>query len=413
MNLFIKIIIFFFILEIILFFYLNFLRSNFQWLIIKKFDFNVKFSRDQIQKFKKNSYDKLLGWAPKPNNIKFDLVKSFGEKSSKKFKKVKYETNKYAARLNPGFEKKRKKIFTFGDSFVFARHVDDHETWQNQLSFLTKSNVVNFGVGNYGVDQGILRMESVLKNKKGKIVILGFVPETIVRIHSCWRHFFEYGNYLAFKPRFFINKKKIKLIKNPIGKINDLEKIENKLDFFTQNDFWYNNKFRKDLVQIPYSLTIFKNLPKNILLIYNLTLSYLFKSNKYHNKAWKIVLNDNFKYVYTSYLKKEMVELLSKELKYFSDKVKKNKGRPLIVIFPYLQDLNYISRTKNYYYLTLLNKISKFADVLDLTKILLKKKNREKYFVSSFYGAHFSKSGNSFCAKEIHNFLKKKKMLKN
>ena len=108
MNLFIKIIIFFFILEIILFFYLNFLRSNFQWLIIKKFDFNVKFSRDQIQKFKKNSYDKLLGWAPKPNNIKFDLVKSFGEKSSKKFKKVKYETNKYAARLNPGFEKKRK-----------------------------------------------------------------------------------------------------------------------------------------------------------------------------------------------------------------------------------------------------------------------------------------------------------------
>lgn len=413
MNLFIKIILFFFILEILLFFYLKFLRSNFQWLILKKFDFPVKFSKDQIQKFKKNSYDRLLGWSPRPNKIKFDPVKSFGEKSFKNFKKAKYETNKYCARLNPGFEKKEKKIFTFGDSFVFSRHVNDNETWQNELSSLTKSNVVNFGVGNYGVDQSFLRMKNVLKNKKNKIVIMGFVPETIVRIHSCWRHFYEYGNTLAFKPRFFLNKKKIKFIKNPITNINDLTRMEKKLNFVAQNDFWYKKKFRKDLIQAPYLLNIFKNLPKNILLIINLTISNLFKSDKYHNNAWKIILNDNFKYVHQSYQKKEMVELLSQEIKMFSDKVKKNKGKPLIIIFPYLQDLNYISNTKNYYYLPLLNKISKFVDVFDLTKIFLKKKSLEKYFVNSFYGAHFSKKGNKVCAEEIYYFLKKKKILNN
>lgn len=413
MNLFIKIILFFFILEFFLFFYLKFLRSNFQWLILKKFDLSVKFSEDEIKKFKQNSYDRLLGWSPRPNKIKFDLVKSFGEKSHKKFRKVKYETNKYCARFNPSFEKKEKKIFTFGDSFVFSRHVNDDETWQNELSFLTRSNVVNFGVGNYGVDQSFLRMENVLKNKKNKIVIMGFVPETIVRIHSCWRHFYEYGNTLAFKPRFFLNEKKMKLSKNPITKINDLNRMKEKLNFLTKNDFWYKEKFSKDLMRAPYLLNIFKNLPKNILLIINLTLSNLFNSHKYHNNAWKIILDDNFKYVHQSYKRKEMVELLSKEIKMFSEKVKKNKGKPLVIIFPYLQDLNYISDTKNYYYLPLLNKISKSVDVFDLSKIFLKKKNLEKYFVNSYYGSHFSKKGNKVCAEEIYNFLKKKKMLNN
>jgi len=103
------------------------------------------------------------------------------------------------------------------------------------------------------------------------------------------------------------------------------------------------------------------------------------------------------------------INFLSKRV----EKVKKNKGKPLVIIFPYLQDLNYISDTKNYYYLPLLNKVSKSVDVFDLSKIFLKKKNLEKYFVNSYYGSHFSKKGNKVCAEEIYNFLKKKKMLNN
>ena len=113
MSLIIKIIFFLIFIEFLLIKYLEFLRKSFQWLIIKKLDINLRLPKDHILKFYKYSFDKNLG-LPKPNSIKIDEVKTFGEKSKTKFKEVKYNFNKYCERYNPSFEKK-KKIFTFGD----------------------------------------------------------------------------------------------------------------------------------------------------------------------------------------------------------------------------------------------------------------------------------------------------------
>ncbi len=399
------------IFELILVFYIKNLKNNFQWLITKQEDLNIQLATDKIEKFKINSYDKFLGWSPRPNKIRYDLVKSFGEKSKKKFKKVKYRSNKFAARFNPGFENKREKIVTFGDSFVFARHVNDNETWQNKLSKLTNSNVTNFGVGNYGVDQSILKMEKDLKGKSKKIVILGFVPETIVRVHSIWRHFYEYGNYFAFKPRFKIKEKKLINIKNPIRKFDHIKKIKNNLDILIKNDYWFFNKFKKDLLESPFILTIFKNFPKNLLVIYYLTLSKVLRSKTKHNKAWEIILNENFKFVVNSYKKDDMVNLLCKEIELFSKKIKKNNSRPVVVIFPYLHDVNYIESSKNHFYYKLANKVSKYTDIIDLSNSFLKLKNRKKYFVNLFYGAHLSKKGNEFCAEKIYTTLLERKII--
>ena len=109
MSLIIKIIFFLIFIEFFLIKYLEFLRKSFQWLIIKKLDINLRLPKDHILKFYKYSFDKNLGWAPKPNSIKIDEVKTFGEKSKTKFKEVKYNFNKYCERYNPSFEKKRKK----------------------------------------------------------------------------------------------------------------------------------------------------------------------------------------------------------------------------------------------------------------------------------------------------------------
>ena len=413
MILIIQIIISILLIELILNKYLKFLRTSFQWLILKELDLNIKFSKKLIEKFYKNSFDKSLGWAPRPNSIKFDEVKSFGEKSKKKYLKVKYQINKYSARFNPNFEKKRKKIFTFGDSFVFARHVNDNNTWQNKLSSLTDSNVVNFGVGNYGIDQSILRMQKVLKNKKNKIVILGFVPETIVRIHSCWRHFYEYGNLFAFKPRFIIKNKNLRLIKNPISKVKELKNFKKKISLLKKNDIWYQKKFKHDLIHFPLVLSIFKNFPKNFILIFYLTISKLFCSLNYHNKAWRKILKENSKFVYKSYLNKEMLNLMTEQIKYFSRVVKKNSGKPMVIIFPYREDLHLISSRNKIFYSQIINKVSKYVSILDLSESFSKKKNINKYFVNSFYGAHLSRAGNKHCADEIYNYLIKNKFIIN
>jgi hypothetical protein len=64
-------------------------------------------------------------------------------------------------------------------------------------------HVLNYGVGNYGFDQALLRFE---KNKhiQLEITIIGIVPETINRINSIWKHYLEFGNIYGFKPSFFI-----------------------------------------------------------------------------------------------------------------------------------------------------------------------------------------------------------------
>ena len=74
-----------------------------------------------------------------------------------------------------------------------------------------RSNVHNYGVGNYGLDQSFLKYLKLKKKVKGKIVIFNFVPETIARINSYWKHYREFGNVMAFKPIYILQKNTLKI----------------------------------------------------------------------------------------------------------------------------------------------------------------------------------------------------------
>ena len=60
------------------------------------------------------------------------------------------------------------------------------------------------------------------------------MPETILRVHSFWKHYLEYGNTLAFKPRFEIINDDVKLIKNPVVSNKDYQNYINHLTFIHQ-----------------------------------------------------------------------------------------------------------------------------------------------------------------------------------
>ena len=125
------------------------------------------------------------------------------------------------------------KIACFGDSYTFCRQVEDHETWQYYLSNKLNNKVLNFGVGNYGVDQALLRYERTELPVSVKVVMLGFVPETICRIHSFWKHYLEFGNTFAFKPRFSVEKEGLKFHPNIMQTREDFFSIEEKLSIFS------------------------------------------------------------------------------------------------------------------------------------------------------------------------------------
>ena len=137
------------VMEILSYFLIKSLKKSFQWLVTPE-DEHPEFSREGLKKFISHGYDPELGWVRKPNTEK-DEIGKFGI--------TKYHIGKNGSRSNPGHERFPKKISFYGDSFIFGRQVNDSETCQWHLSEITKTNVLNFGVGNYGMDQAFLRLK--------------------------------------------------------------------------------------------------------------------------------------------------------------------------------------------------------------------------------------------------------------
>ena len=140
-------------------------------------------------------------------------------------------------------------ISSYGDSLCFCRYVNDDKTWQHSLSKKIKKNVRNFGVGNHGLDQAFLKFKRNYEKKidRPKKVIFLFGPETIRRNVSLWKHYYEFGNYLNFKPAFLFNKLKKKYVLYKIPNFRkknffDLKRLQNKIH---NEDVFYKNKFLK------------------------------------------------------------------------------------------------------------------------------------------------------------------------
>ena len=135
------------LIEYVLNFLTKYAKKKFQWLIDYE-DETPKFDKKRLNKFFKESFDPELGWIRKPGTSGIE----FNYKGSSKFK-----ISKNGSRFNPSNKFKSTKIATFGDSFTFCRQVNDHQTWQSHLAKNLKTNVLNFGVGNYGLDQSYLK----------------------------------------------------------------------------------------------------------------------------------------------------------------------------------------------------------------------------------------------------------------
>lgn len=112
--------------------------------------FKTKSFSRWFKKIFDHGYDNELGWVRKPNTFHNEIGRG-GE--------VKWTTNEFGARTNPGFDLSPSSISCYGDSFTFCRQVNDDETWEHFLSKEINQNVINFGVGNYGLDQSVLRIK--------------------------------------------------------------------------------------------------------------------------------------------------------------------------------------------------------------------------------------------------------------
>lgn len=390
------------IIEILIQIWIKLVNKKFQWLIISK-DEKPKLSKIGLEKFIRHGYDSELGWIRKPNTHNSEKGKD-----EEKF----WSINSIGARTNPDFDKQKSSISCYGDSFTFCRQVNDNETWEHYLSELEKTNVKNFGVGNYGIDQSVLRLEREYPKNQTDIVILAVVPDTICRIVSCWKHYYEYGNTFAFKPRFILKNDKIEIVKNPIDEKQKFDNYEKYLKQIQKFDYFYKQKFVKEKISFPYSINIFKNMTRNFSVLNLVTKKFLYTKfgkdiSKFEWKPMKIIMEINLKWRLKLFQNSNTITLFKKILERFGKFGLGKKFVSIFVFIPQKDDIEFI-KTNYHFYESFINTINNINGMyfIDITKKFLKVPNLDElYSDDNQYGGHLTKLGNKLVAEIIYKKL--------
>lgn len=380
-------------------FYVN---KKFQWLIIEKDEKPI--FPTELKKFLEHGYDNELGWIRKPNTEHMEVGK---------YGKTKWTINKKGARTNPNFEGKNSNISCYGDSFTFSRQVNDDETWEHYLSEMLDTNVQNFGVGNYGLDQALLRMRREFPKNKTPIVILAVVPDTISRINSIWKHYSEYGNTFGFKPRFLLKNEKIQFIRNFIDNEKKFQEYEKYLPEIKKLDYFYEQKFRREKIYFPYSLTILKNFSRNFRIIFwVLVINILKKMNlDVSTIEWnpmKIIMRNNLKWRVKMFKDIKHKKLLEKLIEEYKDFAKNHNFKPILILLPQKDDIRYIKENYDFYE-NFLKELVKSSGLfhIDVTNDLLNESDLDSlYSDNNEYGGHYSKEGNKKIAEIINKKIR-------
>ena len=180
----------------------------------------------------------LLGWTIKPNG-----------------RRGRYQANAAGLRANREYEAAPRgggvRIAAFGDSFTHGDDVRNDETWTVALEVRRPGlEVMNFGVGGFGLDQAFLRYQHEGRGYKPAVVLIGFSTENIYRHVNTFRPFYmpKTGRPLA-KPRFVIEGDRLVLVKNPMQELAQYRDLlahpDRILPSLGGQDFYYHSRNRK------------------------------------------------------------------------------------------------------------------------------------------------------------------------
>jgi hypothetical protein len=150
-------------------------------------------------------FDAELGWTVRPNG-RLPLYRANSQG-------IRADAD-YAPEPPPGIV----RIAAFGDSFVHGTEVANEDAWPARLAALRPDlEVLNFGVGGYGVDQAYLRWRRDGRPFSPHVVLIGFMTEDVHRSVNRFRPF-QAPHHLEprAKPRFALRGDELVLLPNPL-----------------------------------------------------------------------------------------------------------------------------------------------------------------------------------------------------
>lgn len=189
--------------------------------------------------------DSVLGWRYRPGRSGIHTINAQGVRSSRT----------YAARPRPGVT----RVAAFGDSFVFGSEVADGDAWSAQMERLSPAiEVLNYGVGGYGVDQAYIRFCTEGSDLASHVVIMAFAPDDMRRVTNVYRRFISHRELPLAKPRFsLIASGGLRLLPNPLPQPADYERIAaspSEITSIAIHDAWYQRLIYQNVIY-DYSAT--------------------------------------------------------------------------------------------------------------------------------------------------------------
>lgn len=381
-------------MELSLFCLIKIVSTRFQWVIMPDSK-HPKVNHFILKNFLQNNYDSLLGWVPQPKSQGVDNT-LIGKKE--------YHIDKFGRRLNTLFTESKSKVSVFGDSYSFGRLVNDDETWPYFLSCFLKTNIGNFSVGGYGLDQAYLRLKREADTVDSKLILMSVVPETMSRIHSYWKHYFEYGNTLAFKPKFQLASGDLVLHKPFLKREASFDCAGDDMGI-KDIDYFYHTKFLKDMLTFPYFLSLFRTSKRNLPIIIEIIKGLLNRNfDNAKKKAFKMVLDNNASYTSDLYQNKEARNLFIKIIDQINELCLQVDKKVILVITPQLVDINRRNNKLNDYQ-NFFNSIGSKIDIVDLTDYFLSHDDVIDWYIEGDLGPHLSKYGNEKVAAYLFDYF--------
>lgn len=371
--------------EVLMQIVVRWLRTSCPWLITQA-DEHPALDEKGLQSFILHGWDAELGWVRKPDTS--------GEDIGRDGVSANYRIDATGARHNPGFSGRNPEILVYGDSYAFSRQVDDSEAWPHLLSRELDRHVANYGVGNYGLDQALLRLEREFADHPVDTVIMAVVPETMSRIHAYWKHYSEYGNTFAFKPRFVLDQGTLRLLPNMVDTPEAFGRLRQFLPQLRKHDGFYAVKFRRDLLKFPYLVSAFKNPARTFGLI-ACALSDRLRLTE--DAAFVQVMRRNMSLNRQLYADPEAADLFAAIAERFATFCHRNGAQPIFVFLPQRMDLEFI-RDGSHYYAPMIERLSKSMTVVDAGPTLLKNEPDTSLFINDRFGGHYSPAGNRIVA---------------
>ncbi|XXK27674.1 SGNH/GDSL hydrolase family protein [Arenicellales bacterium nBUS_45] len=264
------------------------------------------------------------------------------------------------------------RIALFGDSHTHGDGADYLSTWgsklqQRLLESGKKVEVLNFGVGGYGMDQAYLRYLEIGVKYEPDIVIFGFSVENMFRNINIFRDYYKkkFSGIPLSKPRFTLEEDELLLVNSPTVPI---DKIPIVLENFSDGPLAEHETFYRDDEYQDRFWHQSRFLSAVIALIRHHQLRRL--DDPPNGKAFRL-----------------MIKIITE----FRDHVEENNGQFLIAHLPPANHFEYFQKNNRFKYETTLEYLERLAPVFRPEKSMLSAVDEGS--VSQLFADHYSTLG--------------------